>query len=313
MTRLERREQALRRLILLNKDKTEYHTVTSGHKKRKVMAENMKTHPTIPFTMSEALPYTPPEYHHHISPSRNFPIHIHTFLNSTRVDDPAVVVGLFMLNKRNLLTHCEKKFHSKLHDHLLGRILHPTWSADPNEYSTEEHGKICIVNNRLFLHKVMRINYTTYDVRQGQDAINPRNHADIMTLSRHDNDHPFEYARVIGIFHVDVIHGVEGATQHPISKEVLWVRRFRRDRSYRAGFQQKRLHRLEFISSRDDSAFGFLDPDEVIRASHLIPAFSHGPTEEFLSGESFGRAPGELDDYRYFYINMLSISFLSDF
>ena len=32
MTRLERREQALHWLILLNKDKTEYHTERSGHK-----------------------------------------------------------------------------------------------------------------------------------------------------------------------------------------------------------------------------------------------------------------------------------------
>ena len=104
MTRLERREQALRRLILLNKDKdktvTEYRTETNGHKKRKVMAENVKIRPTIPFTLSEALPYTPPEYHHHISPSRNFPVHIHTFLNSTRLDDPAVVVRLIMLYQR---------------------------------------------------------------------------------------------------------------------------------------------------------------------------------------------------------------------
>ena len=94
----------------------------------------------------------------------------------------------------------------------------------------------------------MRINYTTYDVRLGQDSINPRNHADS-------------------------------------------------------------FHRLEFLPSNDDSAFGFLDPDEVIRACHLIPAFHYGPTEEFLGGESFGRASGELDDYRYFYINMYSISF----
>ena len=108
-----------------------------------------------------------------------------------------------------------------------------------------------------------------------------------------------------------MIHNVESATQHPVSKEVLWVRRFRRDKSYWAGFEQKRLHRLEFLSSGDESAFGFLDPDEVIRASHLIPAFHYGPTTEFLSGESFGRAAGELDDYRYFYINMCSISFLS--
>ena len=103
MTRLERREHALRRLIHINK--TGYGTETIGYKKRKVIqlssnkAEIVKSHPTIPFTLSEALPYTPPEYHHHISPSRNFPIHIHTFLNSTRVDDPAIVVCLIMLSK----------------------------------------------------------------------------------------------------------------------------------------------------------------------------------------------------------------------
>lgn len=103
MTRLERREHALRRLIHINK--TGYDTETIGHKRRKVIksspkkAESVKIHPTIPFTLSEALPYTPPEYHHHISPSRNFPVHIHTFLNSTRVDDPAITVCLIILIK----------------------------------------------------------------------------------------------------------------------------------------------------------------------------------------------------------------------
>ena len=99
MTCLERCEQALHRLILLNKDKTDYHTERSGHKKRKVMVENVKIRPTIPFTLSEALPYTPPEYHHHISQSRNFPVHIQTFLNLTRGDDPAVMACLIMLIK----------------------------------------------------------------------------------------------------------------------------------------------------------------------------------------------------------------------
>ena len=45
----------------------------------------------------------------------------------------------------------------------------------------------------------------------------------------------------------------------------------------------------------------------------LATLFCYGATEEFLNGESFGRAPGKLDDYHYFYINMYSISFLSDF
>ena len=102
MTRLERREHALRRLTHLNNDKTGYRTERNGHKKRKVIQlspPKVENRPTIPFTLSEALPYTPPEYHHHISPSKNFPVHIHTFLNSTRVDDPAVTVCLIILIK----------------------------------------------------------------------------------------------------------------------------------------------------------------------------------------------------------------------
>ena len=98
MTRLEHHEQALHQLILLNKDKTDYHTERSGHKKRKVMVENMKICPTIPFTLLEALPYTPPEYHHHISQSRNSS----SYTNFPELDErryPAVMVCLIMLIK----------------------------------------------------------------------------------------------------------------------------------------------------------------------------------------------------------------------
>lgn len=152
----------------------------------------------------------------------------------------------------------------------------------------------------------MRINYTTYDVRLGQDSVNARNHADIMVLSRTDEDHPFEYGRIISIFHVDVIIKTEeaGVSPIPVSKEVLWVRWYKRDSSYEAGFKKKRLHRLQFLPCDDTAAFGFLDPDEVIRAVHLIPAFRHGKTSNFLPEASLGRAPGELYDWKYFYVNM---------
>src|SRR5437016_14541136 len=59
MTRLERREHALRRLIHINK--TGYDTETIGHKKRKVIQfspkkpDSEKSHPKIRFTLSETL------------------------------------------------------------------------------------------------------------------------------------------------------------------------------------------------------------------------------------------------------------------
>ncbi|KAG5642573.1 hypothetical protein H0H81_010572, partial [Sphagnurus paluster] len=126
-----------------------------------------------------------------------------------------------------------------------------------------------------------------------------------MTLAPEDDfsSHPFRYGRVIGIFHVDFIHDTPGAPRAPISKQVLWVRWLKYDKSYRAGFQHRRLHRVHFLPSDHPNAFGFLDPDEVIRGAHLIPAFQHEPTDEYLEGQSVAREEEELNDWKYFHVN----------
>ena len=133
-----------------------------------------------------------------------------------------------------------------------------------------------------------------------------------MTLARDENSgHPFDYHRVIGIFHADVVHLAPGATDVPTSLEFLWVRNLRRDPTHRAGFKAKRLHRLEFLPSLDPNAFGFINPDEVIRGSHLIPAFHYGPTDTLLPGESLAREPGEVDDWKYLYVGMYVVPLCS--
>lgn len=65
-------------------------------------------------------------------------------------------------------------------------------------------GVLYSLNNQLYRHKVVRINYTTYDLRRDQDSINPRTHPHIITLSMPGTDHPFTYGRVIGVFHANV-------------------------------------------------------------------------------------------------------------
>ncbi|KAG5638429.1 hypothetical protein H0H81_012646 [Sphagnurus paluster] len=288
MTRLERRNQALLRQTraLAKQQATSTHTSTNSTSttpKRRPKPRGL----TVTFQESEPLPATPPEYHHHISSSRNFPMHLQKFILDHK-DDPAVT-----------------GFYSKLQDHILGRLLHPDWSGGPDEFSTTDRAQVIFFNNRFYRHKVMRVNYTGYDVRRGQDSINSRNHADIMTLAaEEDLDHPFRYAQVIGIFHVDVILNAPGQSQTPVSKEVLWVRWFKYDKSYRAGFQQRRLHCIHFTPSEEPDAFGFLDPDEVIRGAHLIPAFQHGATAEWLTGSSIAREDGEEDDWKYFFVNI---------
>jgi hypothetical protein len=84
--------------------------------------------------------------------------------------------------------------------------------------------------------------------------------------------------------------------------ELLFVRWFGRDVSFSAGWSAKRLHRLGFL--RGAAAFGFVDPDVVIRGVHLIPAFDHGHTDDLLP-ESFVRREADSNlDWVYFYVNM---------
>lgn len=157
----------------------------------------------------------------------------------------------------------------------------------------------------MYFHKLMRVNYTTYDVRRGQDSLSSRKRSDVMTLARDEaNPHPFDYARIIGIFHVEVAHPSFNDDYRGHHLEILWVRRFRVDHSYSAGFKKKRMHRVAFLGSDDPDSFGFLHPDEVIRGAHLIPAFHHGGTSDYLTGKSLARNEDESDDYKYFYVNM---------
>ncbi len=156
------------------------------------------------------------------------------------------------------------------------------------------------------------IQLTTFGVVKTPSVLGKR--SNIMMLAREtDGDgpgpetplHPFEYAQIIGIFHVDVVHRAPGEYMPTTTSiELLWVRRYRFDTTYSAGFQKKLLYRLEFLPSSDYDAFGFVHPDEVIRGAHLIPAFDHAGTDQFLKGTSLARNEDELDDYRYFYVNM---------
>jgi hypothetical protein len=195
-----------------------------------------------------------------------------------------------------------------LKSHLLSRLLDIPYDGDEAKFSDQDLLDVTIVQDRIYAHKVMRINYTTYDLGRDQDSINPRTNSDIMVLGHEDDDspnsHPYWYARVVGIFHADVRHvGSRSKSRQTQRMEFLWVRWFGRDLDHRAGWKARRLHRVGFLGSSERDAFGFLDPSEVIRASHLIPAFYHGLTSELLP-KSVARRPEQNDqDFVYYYIN----------
>ena len=116
----------------------------------------------------------------------------------------------------------------------------------------------------------MAVNFTTYDGRRDSETLNPRTHADVMTLSQGDV-HPYEYSRVLGIFQVKVLHPSIRSKAQEV--DVLWVRHYEFDEKYRAGWKAKRFYWVHFTSSADEDAFGFLNPQDVLRAVHLLPGF----------------------------------------
>ncbi|KAF7346657.1 hypothetical protein MSAN_01803300 [Mycena sanguinolenta] len=227
--------------------------------------------------------------HHHISTSHNFHTNIPQFLHENE-GDPAV-----------------QDFLPKLKNHLLGRLAHPDYSDDTEEFTDKEQHSLVIANNRMYQRKVLRVNYTTYDVRRGQDSMNPHTRADIMTLPpQGDTSHLFSYARILSVFHVEVIRNVHGATHVPVptSLDVLSVRNCRQDTSFHAGFKAKRLHHLEFVPADQPNVFSFLNPDKVIHGAHLIPAFHHGHTHDLLGEGPSLVLDDEMDEWQYHYVNM---------
>jgi hypothetical protein len=98
-----------------------------------------------------------------------------------------------------------------LKSHLLSRILELPYDGDEIEFSEQDLLDLTIMRDHIYTHKVMRVNFTSYDMQRDQDSINPRTHSDVMVLAHEGDDdgspsHPYWYARVIGVFHADVRH-----------------------------------------------------------------------------------------------------------
>jgi hypothetical protein len=208
-------------------------------------------------------------------------------------------------------------FLPKLKQHLLPRILSilsedtgqksdPQALPDPSHCSLDS---IIFKHDRIYKHNIARINYTSYDVRRSQDVINASSaHGNIMTLTdTHDDQdqdtiHPFSYARVLGIYHVNVVYVGPGMTDYqPRRLEFLWVRRYQRSQMIQAGWQAHKLDRVQFLPLADDGAFGFIDPSDVMRGCHIVPAFCRGKAH--IDGKGLSHCAQDFSDWAAYYVN----------
>ncbi|KAF8835999.1 hypothetical protein BDN67DRAFT_911964, partial [Paxillus ammoniavirescens] len=118
--------------------------------------------------------------------------------------------------------------------------------------------------------------------------------------------HPYWYARVLGIYHTDVQLLGMSATDFR-SLHFLWVWWLGVAPRHKSGLQAGQLPKIGFVPGSDTAAFGFLDPNIIIRAAHLIPAFTNGRGVHLLPlGKSLGRPGGETDDWANLYVNIFA-------
>lgn len=195
-----------------------------------------------------------------------------------------------------------KNFRANLCSHLLGRVL----DRDEDEsFTPAEMAGLKIRHDKIYWHQVIRVNYTTYDLRRKQDPCNSGTRPDVMLLAESDSSHPYGYARIVRFFHVKAAYNGPGPVRQEFKRmNVAWVRWFLYDLSRPFSFKRKRLPQVRFEHYTRPDSFGFIDPDLIIRATHLIPRFAQGLTSQYLP-PSIARPKSEKDtDYRFYFVNM---------
>ncbi|EIW73876.1 hypothetical protein CONPUDRAFT_68213, partial [Coniophora puteana RWD-64-598 SS2] len=185
---------------------------------------------------------------------------------------------------------------------------------DTVNYTENQLDAVIIDDDRLYEHKTLRINYTTYDIRREQDSVNPRSsRADIMVLSQDtpgDTDsHPYWYARIMYIFHVNVHFDREDRSKR-CQMDIVLVRWLRKDSSYPSGFEARRPHCVSFFPLGMSACWDFIDPSTIVRGVHLLPVFDADqiPSPSVPSSASrlhFGTSKTTpIDEYARYYIGV---------
>jgi hypothetical protein len=168
---------------------------------------------------------------------------------------------------------------------------------------------ILFKSDQIYEHKLMRLNYTTYDVRRYQDMVNAFTpHHNVMVLADPSDDpdssspHPFRYARVLGVYHANIIYVGPGMLNYqPHRLEFLWVRWYKAMETTRTGWDAQKLDRIQFFPVADKGAFGFINPSDVLRGCHLVPAFASG--KRHPDGKGLSSCAQDASDWVAYYVN----------
>lgn len=200
-------------------------------------------------------------------------------------------------------------FYQRLKEHLLPRIAavhqRECFRASLIPENSSYNAAVFVKGNRIFQHHQIEFNYTTYDVQRSGDVIRPRtNLADIMLLADDESaegDGRFLYARVLGAYHANVRYVGPSQVDSKYRRiDFLWVRWYEWVNRDKSGWDNFTLQALSFPPVHGDHSFGFVDPHDVLRAAHIMPAFAHGRRREGDIGLS--DLARDSDDWKLYYV-----------
>ena len=113
--------------------------------------------------------------------------------------------------------------------------------------------------------------------------------------------HPYIYTCVLGIFHVNVTYVGPGTIDYcSCCIDFLWVHWYQYMEED-TGWDASTLDRVSFPPMADEHAFGFVDPDDVLRACHIMPQFSHGL--QHLDDTGISHCAQDASDWHFYYVN----------
>lgn len=161
----------------------------------------------------------------------------------------------------------------------------------------------------------MRLKYRTYDARRDEDIIHlETDQSNLMILnpsySYTSSANPFKYCRVIAILHAEIsyisdIGRLAGAANHYhlFPMEFLWVRWYEDvdDCDEVVGAADVGLDKVSLCPIERLNALDFLDPEQALRACHIIPDFSSG--RKFAGGKGRSGLAQDGSDWKSYYVN----------
>ena len=236
-----------------------------------------------------------------------------------------------------VLTSLRQNFFTKLRQHLLPRIkealrseaasypVYPGLQTAPPDMEDlvldDAFNFIFLKNDRIYQHQLSRFHFTTYDVRRGTDIINPgTSRCNVMLIAdtadaadSSSTAHRFLYARVLGVYHANVVYTGPGMRGYGARRlDFLWVRWYEIIDPVSSGWNKSMLDSVRFPPMNGSDAFGFVDPKDVIRACHILPNFAKG--KRHADGVGISRCAKDAKDYHQYYVGryVFNFNFLGD-